>query len=348
MEGVNAKITRLLGNRWASHTLFWLGVLLSYPILSFAMEQSFAGAVIIKLFYLPTQMIAAYFLVYFQLPKLLYPGKVLAFFLSLIVSFYVLGTLTHGVIDHLLVPNFAPEAERTSWQKIFFGFEQVDAFYVIWVYWAPVTMASLKLIKQSLERKTAIQQLEKEKIQVELDNLQSQLHPRFLSNTLKTIHRLSLEQSDAAPELIASLSEMLDYMLYQTQAKQVSVAQEVEILQTFFEIESLRQNGNMKLHLEWPSQVNGVQIKPLLLFSLVENALVQEDRSKQEDFEFNYRMTYQDQRLTVAIDSTQVRSNYAEEPSALRQQLNWFYPDRYELIWNAEPHQLHANLNLQL
>ncbi len=83
MEATNTAITRLLGNRWASHILFWLGVILSYPILSLGMEQSFSGAVIIKLFYLPPQMIAAYLLVYYQLPKLLYPGKIIAFFLSL-------------------------------------------------------------------------------------------------------------------------------------------------------------------------------------------------------------------------------------------------------------------------
>lgn len=348
MERVNAKVGRLLSNRWASHTLFWLGVLLSYPILSLAMEQSLAGAVIIKLFYLPTQMIAAYLLVYYQLPKLLYPGKIIAFFLSLLASFYLLSTLTHGIIDHLLIPNFAPDAERTSWSQIFFGFKQIDAFYVIWVYWVAVTMASLKLIKQSLERRSAIQLLEKEKVQVELDALQSQLHPRFLANTLKTIHRLSLEQSDTAPELIASLSDMLDYMLYQARSKQVSLAQEVEILQTFFEIESLRQNGNMRLHLTWPAQVNGAQIKPLLLFSLVEEALVQEDRAKQDDFEFNFRMTYQDHELSITIDSTQSRSNYAEAPNALRQQLNWFYSDRHQLLWKAEANQLHANLNIQL
>lgn len=348
MEEVNTKISRLLGNRWASHALFWLGILLSYPILSLGMEQSFSGAVIIKLFYLPTQMIAAYLLVYYQLPKLLYPGKLAAFFLSLLVSFYLLSTLTHGMVDHLLIPNFAPEAERTNWRDIFFRFQQMDAFYVIWVYWVAVAFASLKLIKQSFERKAAIQELEKEKIQVELDTLQSQLHPRFLSNTLKTIHRLSLEQSDTAPALIASLSDMLDYMLYQAQSKQVSLAQEVEILQTFFEIEALRQNGNMRLHLAWPEEVNGAQIKPLLLFSMVENALVQEERSKQEDFEFNYQMDYRNRELTVTIENTQVRSNYTEEPTALRQQLNWFYSDRHQLTWEAGPKKLRANLNVQL
>lgn len=348
MEEVNTKITRLLGNRWASHTLFWLGVLLSYPILSLGMEQSFSGAVIIKLFYLPTQMIAAYLLVYYQLPKLLYPGKITAFFFSLLASFYVLSTITHGIIDHLLIPNFAPEAERTSWRDIFFRFQQIDAFYVIWVYWVAVAFASLKLIKQSFERKAAIQELEKEKIQVELDTLQSQLHPRFLSNTLKTIHRLSVEESDAAPELIASLSDMLDYMLYQAQSKQVSLAQEVEVLQSFFEIEALRQNGNMRLQLAWPEEVNGAQIKPLLLFSMVENALVQEGSAKRADFDFSFQMAYRDQELNVSITSTQVRGINTKEPTALRQQLNWFYPDRYQLLWKTESNQLHANLNVQL
>ncbi len=348
MEAVNTAMTHLLDKRWVSHTLFWLGVLLSYPILSLGMEQSFSGAVIIKLFYLPTQMIAAYLLVYFQLPKLLYPGKYVAFFFSLLTSFYLLSTLTHGIIDQLLIPNFAPEAERTSWRDIFFRFKQIDVLYVVWVYWVPVVFASLKLIKQSFERKAALQELEKEKIQVELDTLQAQLHPRFLSNTLKTIYRLSIEQSDAAPELIASLSDMLDYMLYQAQSKQVPLAQEVEILQTFFEIEALRQNGNMRLHLTWPEHVNGAQIKPLLLFSMVENALMQEDRAQQKDFEFSFQMDYRDQELKITLDSTQIRDDHVEEPTPLRQQLNWFYPDRYQLLWKADPNQLHANLNVQL
>lgn len=348
MEAVDSYIARLLGSRWASHSIFWLFVLLSYPIASLGLEQSFSGAMIIKSFYLPTQMMAAYLFVYYQLPKLLYPGKIGLFFLSLLLSFYVFSTLTHLIIDHALIPLFAEGADRSSWYEIFFGFRQIDAFYVIWVYWVAVAMASVKLVRQSLAQKEAMRQLEKEKIQVELDALQAQLHPRFLSNTLKTIHRLSLAESDAAPEMIANLSDMLDYMLYQAQAKEVPLSQEIDILQTFFEIECLRQNGNMELHPTWPTQVNGVQIKPLLLFSLVENALVQQDQQGPEPFEFNYEMEYQNRILTVSVKSTQRRTNTAETPTSLLQQLDWFYPDQYELIWESTPTELHAKLSLQL
>lgn len=348
MESREIRIASLIGNRTVSHSLFWLVILLSYPVASLGLEQSFRGALIIKLFYLPTQMIAAYLLVYYQLPKLLYRAKIGQFAISILLSMYVLSTLTHGIIDHILIPNYAQGAERTSWRKIFFEFNQGHAFFVIWVYWVPVVMASVKLIKQSLERREAMQQLEKEKIQAELDTLQAQLHPRFLSNTLKTLHRLSLAQAEEAPELIANLSDMLDYMLYQAQATRVPLAQEIEVLQTFFELESLRHNGAMRFKLNWPENQSGIQIAPLLLFSLVENALVQEEGPAQQAFEVNCNVAFSDGYLSVVILNPQHRPSAPENKDTLRQQLNGWYPNQHELRWEISNHCLKASLKLKL
>ena len=127
MERQPTKIASLLGNRLVRHGLFWLVIVLSYPIASLAMQQSFLSALIVKLFYLPTQIVAAYLLVYFQLPQLLYKKRYGYFALSIFLSAYLLGALTHGMIDHVLVPAFSPESERSSWQKILFGFDQADA-----------------------------------------------------------------------------------------------------------------------------------------------------------------------------------------------------------------------------
>lgn len=348
MESQPTKIASLLGNRLVRHGLFWLVIILSYPIASLAMQQSFLSALIVKLFYLPTQIVAAYLLVYFQLPQLLYKKRYGYFALSIFLSAYLLGTLTHGIIDHVLVPTFSPDTERCSWQKILFGFDQADAFYVVWVYWVPVLMAIGKLLKQSLERREAMQQLEKEKIQVELDALQAQLHPRFLSNTLKTLHRLSIEQSDEAPELIAHLSDMLDYMLYQAQASRVPLAQEIEMLEIFFKLESLRQHGNMQLNTSWPVAIDGIQVAPLLLFSLIENALVQEEGPAQKPFIFECQIKYLDNHLIVHIHSTQTRPTLPNKIQSLQQQLDWLYPNQHDLTWEASTDHLKASLKVQL
>ncbi len=343
-------IDQFLQNRILRHLAFWVVATLASPLLAIAVNQPFLSSLVIKLFYLPTQIMAAYLLIYYQLPKLLYAQKYIRFFGSILLSTYVLATLTHFLEDYALIPLFASTAEQCSLYDIFFGLKQSNAFYIIWLYLIPLTMASVKLIKQRFERKQAFAVLQHEKNQAEINLLKAQVHPRFLSNTLKTLYHLSLQQADEAPEVIAKLSDMLDYMLYQSQEDRVPLSKEVELIQIFLELETLKHGERMQLSFPPPAHTHQVKVAPLLLLSLIEDAFSYESEKKRVPFDIQIALQASEEQLIVSINSTQIRHLAHGDRNVidLERQLNLLYPQQYQLEREESADHYHAQLTLDL
>lgn len=343
-------IDQFLQNRMLRHLAFWVVATLASPLLAIALNQPFLSSLVIRLFYLPTQIIAAYLLIYYQLPKLLYAKKYIRFSGSILLSTYVLATLTHVLEDYALIPLFASTTEQCSFHEIFLDLNQSNAFYVIWLYLIPLTMASIKLIKQRFERKQAFAILQQEKAQAELNLLKAQVHPRFLSNTLKTLYHLSLQQADEAPEVIAKLSDMLDYMLYQSQEDRVALSKEVELIQTFLELETLKHGERMQLSFYPPTTSPQMKVAPLLLLSMVEDAFVYEQEKKEAPFGIQIHLQATDQQLTLAINSTQLRGQAEKDNNEvdIQRQLDLLYPQQYRLKREISTDHYQAQLTLDL
>lgn len=83
---------------------------------------------------------------------------------------------------------------------------------------------------------------------------------------------LTLTGSEKAPNVVARLSDMLDYILYQCKDKKVSVEQEVKLIENYIELEKLRYGDRILVKLDASIDNYQTQIPPLLLISLVENA----------------------------------------------------------------------------
>lgn len=115
-------------------------------------------------------------------------------------------------------------------------------------------------------------ELEKQKLTAELAFLKSQINPHFLFNSLNNIYSLAYQKSDAAPNAILKLSEIMRYMLYESNDSKVSLEKEIGYLKSFIELQKLRFKGDAQVVLEIEGQVAQQQIVPLLLISFVENA----------------------------------------------------------------------------
>jgi len=85
-------------------------------------------------------------------------------------------------------------------------------------------------------------ELQAQTLQSELKFLKSQINPHFLFNTLNSLYALTLKKSDQAPEIVLKLSEMMRYMLYESNVKEVSLDKEVKYVMNYIELEKLRQS----------------------------------------------------------------------------------------------------------
>src|SRR5438445_9257499 len=104
--------------------------------------------------------------------------------------------------------------------------------------------------------------------------LRYQLNPHFLFNTLNSISTLVLlRQAGGANALLVRLSFFLRYTLANEPTAKVTLAQEVETLKLYLEIEKMRFEDRLRPHFQIESETIGARLPSLLLQPLIENAI---------------------------------------------------------------------------
>lgn len=115
--------------------------------------------------------------------------------------------------------------------------------------------------------------LQTELARAQLQSLKMQLHPHFLFNTLHTISALVHEDPEAAERTIARLSELLRLFLATSTIHEVTLAEELRILDLYLEIERTRFEGRLSVHYDVPAELRSAMVPNLVLQPLVENAI---------------------------------------------------------------------------
>jgi two-component system LytT family sensor kinase len=114
--------------------------------------------------------------------------------------------------------------------------------------------------------------LENEKLISELAFLKSQINPHFLFNSLNNIYSLAYQKSDKTPEAILKLSEIMRYMLYESNENKVALSDEIRYLENYIELQKLRFKNAAYIKFEINGDIQNQTITPLVLISFVENA----------------------------------------------------------------------------
>ena len=118
------------------------------------------------------------------------------------------------------------------------------------------------------------ERLEGQASSAQLAMLRYQLNPHFLFNTLNSISTLVLlKQTERANAMLARLSSFLRYTLANEPTAKVTLAQEVETLKLYLEIEKMRFEDRLRPHFKIESETIGARLPSLLLQPLMENAI---------------------------------------------------------------------------
>ena len=116
--------------------------------------------------------------------------------------------------------------------------------------------------------------LENQASTAQLAMLRYQLNPHFLFNTLNSISTLVLlKQTERANAMLARLSSFLRYTLANEPTAKVTLAQEVETLKLYLEIEKMRFEDRLRPHFRIEAETIGARLPSLLLQPLIENAI---------------------------------------------------------------------------
>ncbi len=121
---------------------------------------------------------------------------------------------------------------------------------------------------------TETARLNEELSRAQLAALRSQMDPHFMFNTLNSIASLVVDQRpDAAVGMIVGLSEFLRRASEDSHRVLVTLREEVEYLQRYIDIQKVRFGDRLRVSVDIPDQLLGMQVPNLLLQPLVENAV---------------------------------------------------------------------------
>ncbi|MDN3587480.1 sensor histidine kinase [Pedobacter aquatilis] len=114
--------------------------------------------------------------------------------------------------------------------------------------------------------------LESERREMELQFLKSQLNPHFLFNSLNNIYSLAYQKSDKTADAIMKLSEIMRYMIYESNTPTVALSKEVDYLKNYIELQKIRFKDGAFIEMTLNGEIDDQKIVPLMLISFVENA----------------------------------------------------------------------------
>ena len=162
-----------------------------------------------------------------------------------------------------------------------------------------------------------LERLEAQTTAAQLAMLRYQLNPHFLFNTLNSISTLVLlKQTEPANAMLTRLSGFLRHTLITEPGSQVSLAQEVETLQLYLDIERMRFEERLRTHFEIEDAALDAQLPSMLLQPLVENAIKYAVTPQEEGARISLTARVLGERLRITIEDT---GPGAEEPLRLDQ-----------------------------
>ncbi len=188
----------------------------------------------------------------------------------------------------------------------------------------------------------------------EVNNLKSQIAPHFLFNTLNNLYGLSVHQPDKLPELLLRLSHLLRHSLYETQKPLVPLADEINVLKSYIELEKLRLEDDLKFEFDnGISDGTGYMIAPLILIVFMENAFKHAKFVQSAAVDIYIATTLEKSLFTLTI-----KNNYNKDQGSslngigltnVKRRLEVLYPDqKHQLAISKDDDYYTVNLQLEL
>ena len=190
-----------------------------------------------------------------------------------------------------------------------------------------------------------------QKVNSELSFLKAQLNPHFLFNTLNSIYALANKKSENTSVAIVTLSELMRYMIYEANEKNVSLEKEIEHIKNYISLQLLRLKDSSGVRVNIHGNLN-YKIEPLLLISFIENAFKYgTDFNGKTDIRI--KITIREKVLNLFVYNTSSNQESKKENSGIgleniKNRLNLLYPNSHTLDIISDVKSYSVNLTIKL
>lgn len=193
-------------------------------------------------------------------------------------------------------------------------------------------------------------ELENEKLQSKLMVLINQNNPHFIFNVLNNIDSLITSKPAKASETINKLSGFLRYVYSNSEKDRVSLTSEIEYIENYIELQSLRQDNSIKVEFDKDIQKD-TQVAPMLFLPFIENAFKHglvdnKNPLKLKFFTRNRELIFECINNTGSGNSNKSDSGFGL--SNIIKRLDLMYPSKYSLNLENVDNVYAVSLSLQV
>jgi sensor histidine kinase YesM len=277
----------------------------------------------------------------FERPALTPPSAWFAHHLRRLPLFMLAIIPAAFVIRHLVLYPFLPMHILLPWELF-----KSTLLYSLWLglIFGVLTLAKLG---EDAERMLAVQ---KALAEAQLSQLQAQLRPHFIFNALNTVSALMHTDIARADRVLAQLGDLLRASLRANRREEVSLKEELELLERYTGIMRERFDGRVNVRWDVPAETLPAQVPAMLLQPLVENAFKHGIERSSAVEHITIRAVRRGDELRIDVHNTGPRMNGSTVGVGLqncRERLYLLYDSRASLdVSNGEGGGVLASVTL--
>lgn len=330
------------------HVSFWC-VYLSfffYQVTSRGSEVDWQRVLIIVPNQVAFALIISYLNYFVFLPRFLAKKKVWQYLIEFIFPFALLMFMRVHT-ERYLIDGYTHEEEYLYRTRFVVQLITTNLFIVIFV-------GMLRFAVDWFELEGKRKELENEKLLAELNFLKAQINPHFLFNTLNNLYYLAYTKSENTTEVIAKLSQMMRYMIYDSNYAKVPLQKEIDYMESYISLERLRLNDQIPIKFEVRGDIENVWIAPFIFITFLENAFKHGVSNNNPNAWVNIAVELRDGQCIYLVENSKPEEKGGEHEKSgiglqnVQRRLELSYPNKHQLTMENKPDRYIVKLNLTL
>lgn len=179
------------------------------------------------------------------------------------------------------------------WHETISGIVAILVSFLLFILLSVFVLFKIRIKKEQTKR---------DLIQFKLRAIQSQLNPHFLFNSLSSIQALvNTDKKREANYYLSSFSNLMRGALKNSDVTFVSLSEEIALLRDYICLEQLRFNFEYVINVDTRINTANLEIPPLLLQPIVENAIKHGINNKKETGKIEINIIVDDENIVIKV-----------------------------------------------
>jgi len=278
-----------------------------------------------------------FYLLYFLFPKLISKEKRIIWYIIVVIFLIGYPWLTNSSF----FDNFETisTANYSNSFILYFFFALIGGLFRIFFNWVEQGKIKDNIEKQSLKSELAL--------------LKYQINPHFLFNSLNNIDSLIQEDSQKASLALNRLSELMRYMIYDSEHENVHLGKEIEYIKNYISLQKLRVKNVQNIDFEVKGNTENITIAPMIFIAFVENAF-KHSSLKNEKNKIIIRLSIFDNLIEFTCINDLSKNQMEKDKSSgiglniIKKRLELIYSNNYDLNIDESDKNFSVSLKIKL